>query len=94
MGMEVVEDAIPRELLYIADEVFLTGSAAEVSPVRSIDKIKIGNGRRGPVTKMIQDEFFAVVTGEKEDRHGWLTPVYAGEPEALAVSGHNAARGK
>ena len=94
LGFEVVEDEIPRELLYIADEVFLTGSAAEVSPVRSIDKIKIGNGRRGPVTKMIQDEFFGIVAGERPDLHGWLTPVYAGETEALAVSGETTARGK
>jgi branched-chain amino acid aminotransferase len=87
LGFEVIEDALPRELLYIADEVFLTGSAAEISPVRSIDKIKIGHGRRGPVTKLIQDEFFAIVTGEKADRHGWLTPIYAAEPEVLAATG-------
>ena len=93
LGFEVIEGEIPRELLYIADEVFLTGSAAEVSPVRSIDKIKIGSGRRGPVTKMIQDEFFGIIGGERPDSHGWLTPVYAGETEALAVSGQTTARG-
>lgn len=91
LGFEVIEDAVPRELLYIADEVFLTGTAAEISPVRSIDKIKIGNGRRGPVTKMIQDEFFGIISGDISDRHGWLTPVYAGEPEAVSVSGEVAA---
>lgn len=94
LGFEVIEDAVPRELLYIADEVFLTGTAAEISPVRSIDKIKIGNGRRGPVTKMIQDEFFGIISGEISDRHGWLTPVYAGEPEAVSVSGEVAAPAK
>jgi len=76
LGIEVIQEAIPRELLYIADEVFLTGSAAEITPVRTIDKIRVGNGRRGPVTERIQKEFFAIITGEKPDRHGWLTPVY------------------
>jgi len=76
LGIEVMQEAIPRELLYIADEVFLTGSAAEITPVRSIDKIRVGNGRRGPVTERIQKEFFGIISGEKPDRHGWLTPVY------------------
>ena len=76
LGIEVIQEAIPRELLYIADEVFLTGSAAEITPVRTIDKIRVGNGRSGPVTERIQKEFFAIITGEKPDRHGWLTPVY------------------
>jgi branched-chain amino acid aminotransferase, group I len=90
LGIPVVEDAIPREMLYIADEVFLTGSAAEITPVRSIDKIPIGNGRRGPITESIQNEFFGIVTGAKPDRHGWLTPVYASaennEPVAVESS--------
>jgi branched-chain amino acid aminotransferase len=94
LGYEVVEDAIPRELLYIADEVFMTGSAAEITPIRSIDKIQIGNGRRGPVTERIQREFFAIITGEKPDRHGWLTPVYAEERESEAVSVENVVHGK
>lgn len=85
LGFEVIQDTIPRELLYIADEVFFTGSAAEISPIRSIDKIKIGSGRRGPVTKMIQDEFFGIVTGEIPDRRGWLTPIDFRESEAMAV---------
>lgn len=76
LGIELIQEAIPRELLYIADEVFLTGSAAEITPVRTIDKIRVGNGRRGPLTERIQKEFFAIITGEKPDRHGWLTPVY------------------
>jgi branched-chain amino acid aminotransferase len=62
-------------MLYIADEVFCTGTAAELTPVRSIDRIIIGAGKRGPVTKRIQEEFFAIVTGSKPDRHNWLTPV-------------------
>lgn len=74
-GIEVVETIIPRELLYIADEVFFTGTAAEVSPIRSIDKIKIGSGRRGPITERLQKDFFALVNGEAPDTEGWLTPV-------------------
>lgn len=81
LGYEVVETTIPRELLYLADEIFFTGTAAEISPIRSIDKIKIGSGKRGPITKALQEEFFAVVEGTGEDRFGWLTPV----PAAVAV---------
>ena len=66
---------IPREMLYIADEVFFCGTAAEITPIRSIDRIKVGAGARGPVTKRIQDEFFAITSGKKPDRHGWLSPV-------------------
>jgi len=84
LGIELVQDAVPRELLYIADEVFLTGSAAEITPVRSIDKIKVGSGCRGPVTERIQKEFFAIISGEKPDRHGWLTPVYEAVREEKA----------
>jgi len=76
-GFEVVEALIPREMLYIADEVFFTGTAAEVTPIRSIDKITIGNGRRGPVTERLQKEFFAYIGGDIPDRYNWLTPVYA-----------------
>ena len=72
-GYEVHEQAIPREMLYLADEVFLTGTAAEITPVRSVDRMVIGSGRRGPVTKRLQDEFFGIVLGEIPDRHGWLT---------------------
>lgn len=75
LGIEVQERMIPREFLYIADEVFFTGTAAEVSPIRSIDRIKVGSGRRGPVTEKIQKEFFAYLKGEIPDRHNWLTPV-------------------
>jgi branched-chain amino acid aminotransferase len=75
MGIPVVEQAIPREMLYIASEVFFCGTAAEVTPIRSIDKVKVGVGHRGPITERLQTEFFAITSGEKEDTHGWLTPV-------------------
>jgi branched-chain amino acid aminotransferase len=83
LGIEVIEQAIPREMLYIADEVFLTGTAAEITPLRSIDRIKVGTGRPGPITTQLQREFFAIVRCEKEDRHGWLEPVRAGKPVAV-----------
>lgn len=76
-GYEVIETFIPREMLYIADEVFFSGTAAEVTPIRSIDRITIGNGRRGPITERIQKEFFAYIAGDIPDRYNWLTPVYA-----------------
>lgn len=72
LGMPVIEDTIPREMLYIADEVFFTGSAAEITPIRSIDKIEIGTGKRGPVTEKLQAAFFAYVQGEREDKYHWL----------------------
>ncbi len=75
MGYEVRFETIPREMLYVADEIFFTGTAAEVSPVRSVDRIQIGAGKRGPITEALQTEFFAITSGEKPDRHGWLTPV-------------------
>lgn len=75
LGIPVSEQTIPRELLYIADEVFFTGTAAEVTPIRSIDRVQIGAGARGPLTKRIQDEFFAITSGSKPDRHAWLSPV-------------------
>ena len=75
IGVEVVEGLIPREMLYIADEVFFVGTAVEVTPIRSIDKITIGAGKRGPVTEKIQNEFFALVEGRAADKFGWLAPV-------------------
>ncbi|MBZ5535510.1 MAG: branched-chain amino acid transaminase [Acidobacteriia bacterium] len=71
--IEVIERVIPREFLYLADEVFFAGTAVEITPVRSIDRIKIADGRRGPVTEEIQKEFFGIVNGNKPDRYGWLT---------------------
>jgi len=73
LDIPFVEDTIPREMLYIADEVFFTGSAAEITPIRSVDKITVGNGKRGPVTKALQDEFFAYIDGKREDEYHWLT---------------------
>jgi branched-chain amino acid aminotransferase len=74
-GYEVVEQQIAREMLYIADEVFFTGTAAEITPIRSVDRIPVGNGARGPVTERLQKDFFALLEGEAEDRYGWLTPL-------------------
>lgn len=74
-GLEVIEQNIPRELLYIADEVFLTGTAAEITPVRSVDKIQIGEGRRGPITERLQKLFFGLFDGSTADRFGWLEPI-------------------
>jgi len=84
LGIPVVETLIPRELLYIADEVFFTGTAAEISPIRSIDRIQVGAGRRGPVAERLQKEFFAIIDGTKPDRHGWLTLVNAAQPAAVS----------
>jgi len=75
MGYDVREQTFPREMLYVADEIFFTGTAVEVSPIRSVDKIKIGNGSRGPITKMIQDQFFGIINGEIPDKYGWMTLV-------------------
>lgn len=75
LGITLVEETLPREILYIAEEVFFTRSAAEITPIRSVDKITIGNGRRGPVVKRLQDEFFAYINGERKDKYRWLTYV-------------------
>jgi len=75
LKIPVSEQMVPREMLYIADEVFFTGTAAEITPLRSIDRIPIGGGSRGPITKKLQDEFFALTSGTTPDRHNWLTPV-------------------
>lgn len=75
MGIKVIEEAIPREALYIADEVFFTGSAAEITPISSIDKVIIGTGVRGAITKKLQERFFKIVSGEQEDTYNWLTHV-------------------
>ena len=75
LEIPVREEVMPREMLYAADELFYAGTAVEVSPISSVDRIPVGRGERGPITKRIQDEFFALVRGEKADRHKWLTPV-------------------
>lgn len=79
LGVEVRYEPIPRDMLYIADEIFFTGTAAEVTPIRSVDKIQVGKGTRGPLTKAVQDEFFAITSGSR-DPHGWLTYVRQTEP--------------
>jgi branched-chain amino acid aminotransferase len=85
LGIALVETIVPREMLYIADEVFFSGTAAEITPIRSIDRIVVGSGRRGPVTERLQKEFFAILSAAKPDRHGWLTPVHAAQPAAVGV---------
>ncbi len=77
-GYPVVEQMIPRDMLYIADEAFFSGTAAEITPIRSIDRTPIGSGKRGPITQRLQSEFFATVEGRTEDRHHWLTFVADG----------------
>lgn len=71
-GIPVREQSIPREMLYIADELFFTGTAAEVTPIRSVDRIEIGSGSRGPITKQLQDAFFGLFAGSTEDSDNWL----------------------
>jgi branched-chain amino acid aminotransferase len=79
LGIPVVETLVPCEMLYIADEVFFSGTAAEITPVRSVDRITVGKGHRGPVTEALQKEFFAIINGTKPDRYGWLSFVHAKE---------------
>ncbi len=79
LGFEVREQTLPRETLYMADEVFFVGTAVEVTPIRSVDRVKVGRGRRGPITEAIQQRFFQIVKGEAPDTHGWLQPVNARE---------------
>jgi branched-chain amino acid aminotransferase len=75
LGFEVREQVLPRETLYLADEVFFVGTAVEVTPIRSVDRIKVGRGRRGPVTEAVQQRFFEIVRGDAPDTYGWLQPV-------------------
>jgi len=75
LGIPVREEPISRERLYLADEAFFTGTAAEITPIRSVDGIQVGAGKRGPITTKLQEEFFGIVRGEIPDRHGWLVPV-------------------
>jgi branched-chain amino acid aminotransferase len=75
LGYDVVEQPLPREMLYFADEVFMTGTAAEVTAVRSVDRKPVGSGRPGPITRALQDAFFGLFDGRTEDRWGWLSPV-------------------
>ncbi len=82
-GLEVIEQNIPRELLYIADELFMTGTAAEITPVRSVDKIQVGEGKRGPITERLQKLFFGLFDGSTADRFGWLEPIV--EPKTARI---------
>ncbi|ADV83920.1 branched-chain amino acid transaminase [Terriglobus saanensis] len=83
LNIPVVEQTLPREMLYISDEAFFTGTAVEVTHLRSVDRILIGDGNMGPITKLLHDEFFALVNGKKADRHNWLTPVKVKSAEAV-----------
>ena len=85
LGIQVIEQMIPREMLYIADEVFFSGTAAEITPIRSVDKISVGKGVMGPVTKAIQQLFYAIIRGEKEDHFNWLTPVAVKSKQPVSV---------
>jgi branched-chain amino acid aminotransferase len=78
LSIPLREAQIPREMLYVAEEIFFSGTAAEITPVRSVDRITVGTGRRGPLTARITEEFFDIAEGRRPDRHGWLTPVRAG----------------
>jgi len=85
LGVEVEKRSIPRELLYLADELFFTGTAAEITPIRSVDNIEIGSGKRGPLTEQLQNAFFGLFNGETEDREGWLEEIDA--PASAAAAG-------
>jgi branched-chain amino acid aminotransferase len=82
LGYEVREQTLPRELLYVADECFFTGTAAEITPIRSVDRIPVGEGRPGPITREIQERFLGIATGRIADPYGWLTPVPLAAPVA------------
>jgi branched-chain amino acid aminotransferase len=77
LGYEVREQIIPREMLYIADELFFTGTAAEITPIRSVDRIPVGEGKPGPVTQTVQQQYLGIAKGTIPDRHHWLTMVHA-----------------
>ncbi|HZF15232.1 MAG TPA: branched-chain amino acid transaminase [Steroidobacteraceae bacterium] len=84
LGIETREQSMPRELLYLADEIFFTGTAAEVTPVRSVDRLPVGIGRRGPITERLQAAFFGLFSGKTADKWGWLDPVDLSAPRAVA----------
>jgi len=86
LGLEVREQVMPREMLYIADEVFFVGTAVEVTPIKSVDRIKVGAGRRGPITQVLQQRFFDIVGGEAPDTHGWLQYLESSEPATSRVA--------
>jgi branched-chain amino acid aminotransferase len=90
LGFEVREEMLPRELLYIADEAFFAGTAVEITPIRTVDKMTIGNGRRGPITEAIQQAFFDIINGKSADKFGWLEYVYEGQPHEPVGAGTKA----
>jgi branched-chain amino acid aminotransferase len=83
-GIEVKECALPRELLYIADEAFFTGTAVEITPIRSVDRLTVGNGKRGPITETLQNAFFGLFNGKTADKFGWLDYVDMSAPRVAA----------
>jgi branched-chain amino acid aminotransferase len=85
LGLKVAEQTIPREMLYLADELFFTGTAAEITPIRSVDRIEVGNGRRGPITEALQKAFFGLFSGDTQDRDGWLEDL--DRPQVSAAAG-------
>ena len=91
-GFDVREEMLPRELLYICDEAFFVGTAVEITPIKTVDKINVGNGRRGPITEAIQQAFFDIINGRVADKHGWLEFVYDGEPRQAVAAGTTTAR--
>lgn len=85
LGITVIEQMIPREMLYISDEVFFTGTAAEITPIRSVDKIKVGTGKIGNVTRTIRKELFGIFDGSKPDTHNWFTPIQVATKQPVGV---------
>lgn len=85
LGLSVEERDLPREALYTSDEIFMTGTAAEITPVRSVDRKPVGDGRPGPLTRALQDAFFGLFEGRTADKWAWLTPVHAGVTEREAA---------
>jgi branched-chain amino acid aminotransferase len=83
LGIQTREQAIPREMLYVADELFFTGTASEITPVRSVDRIEVGGGGVGPITQTLQKEYLGIATGERPDRYGWLEPISQSAGEAV-----------
>ena len=85
LGIPTIEQMIPREMLYIADEVFFSGTAAEITPIRSVDKILVNKGISGPIARTLQKEFYSIVHGAAPDRHHWLTPVQVESKQPVSV---------
>lgn len=85
LGLTVTEQSIPREMLYLADELFFTGTAAEITPIRSVDRMEVGTGKRGPVTESLQKAFFGLFSGDTQDRDGWLEGLDS--PRVAAAAG-------